>query len=223
VSLHLQLNHTRAIITAYPPHYEPLQGLHQSSSHELDSTHIVRHAPTRLVARGFGDDDGVLRLGSKEVAADECSGAWAVPSLFWAAGFNFGRGMVVGEVPYDARLTDLFWGEEILMAVQLWSAGYDFFAPCDASIVLHHWSRAYRKTFWQLRQSTTPPPDTARLLRRLLVDPRARGPQVRRTRTEYEEYANISLSHGVAGDSCVLSVPSCRRGDGSCCCALITL
>jgi hypothetical protein len=27
------------------------------------------------------------------------------------------------QVPYDARLVDLFWGEELLMALQLWTAG----------------------------------------------------------------------------------------------------
>ena len=38
------------------------------------------------------------------------------------------------QVPYDAHLEDLFFGEEMLMSLLLWRSGYAFFAPCDASM-----------------------------------------------------------------------------------------
>lgn len=131
VALLLALNHSRALVTAYPPNYSPMQGLQ----------HAARIEPSRLVALGFDDLDAlapdapapaseldavggarahgkresdrhrqaadqqtrlkILRIGSRLVPAEECArrGVGAVGSLFWAAGFNFGRGTAVLEVP----------------------------------------------------------------------------------------------------------------------------
>jgi hypothetical protein len=42
------------------------------------------------------------------------------------------------------------------VAQALWAAGYRFFAPCDASLILHQWSRKRRPTFWvSIRQHTS--------------------------------------------------------------------
>ena len=131
VALLLALNHSRALVTAYPPNYSPMQSLQDAA----------RVEPSRLVALGFHDLDAlahdapapasdlnavggvrahgkrqsdrhrqaadeqssvkILRIGSRHVPADECArrGIGAVTSLFWAAGFNFGRGTAVLEVP----------------------------------------------------------------------------------------------------------------------------
>ncbi len=105
VALHLRLNHTRAILTAYPPDYHPL------------TPPQALYTPSRLAAKAFDALDGTLRLRSLDVSWEHCGGGGgAVASLFWAAGYNFGRGLSVQLVTYDARLIDVFWGEEALVA-----------------------------------------------------------------------------------------------------------
>jgi [Skp1-protein]-hydroxyproline N-acetylglucosaminyltransferase len=48
---------------------------------------------------------------------------------FWAAGFSFGRGHFVVQVPYDQYLPLVFQGEEISMTVRGYTYGYDYYAP----------------------------------------------------------------------------------------------
>lgn len=197
VSLHLALNRSRAILTAYPPNYEPLDGLE----------HVKYLNPARLAALGF-NEDGILRIGSVELSPRECTDPCAAtPSLFWAAGYNFGRALSLSEVMYDARLTNLFWGEEMLMAVLLWTAGYDFYAPCDASLVLHRWSRQYRPTFWQQHDRSQPPLKSRELLFRLLLSAPQRE-EHKRSVYKYEEFANISIGHAAAGRRAYLGLPN---------------
>jgi len=212
VALHLSLNQSRGIITAYPPPYDPLKASHRAHTHPHSHphTHPTHLPPSRLAASAFHPEDNILRIGSVEIPKQECecrvSGVCggAAASLFWAAGFNFARGMSVLEVQYDGRLLDLFWGEEILMALQLWTAGYDFYAPCDASLILHRWSRGYRPTFWQQRRSRQPPAATTQLLRDLLSLPMD---SAQRTRQAYEQYANISLLHTALGPRALAGAP----------------
>ena len=112
------------------------------------------------------------------------------------------------QVPYDAHLEDLFFGEEMLMSLLLWRSGYAFFAPCDASMLWHQWSRAGRPTFWEQRRSTRPPAATLHRLHTALLSNAAQpggtqrapgGGGGRRAGRAYEEFANISFGCGVAG------------------------
>ena len=90
---------------------------------------------------------------------------WAICTCLWGATYMHhsmrSQGtyitIYVLQVPYDAHLEDLFFGEEMLMSLLLWRSGYAFFAPCDPSMVWHQWSRAGRPTFWEQRRSTRPP------------------------------------------------------------------
>jgi len=63
----------------------------------------------------------------------------------FAAGFNFSRGNVIQDCPYDGRLHHLFFGEEASMAARLFVAGYDLYAPPE-SVCYHLWSREHRPT-----------------------------------------------------------------------------
>jgi len=90
------------------------------------------------------------------------------PSTFWAAGFSFSRGEVVIEVPYDPYLPFLFFGEEIAMAVRMWTRGWDLFAP-DEQIVFHRWSRCYRSTFWEVEGGAPLKKASQARVRRLLT------------------------------------------------------
>ena len=62
---------------------------------------------------------------------------------FFSANFSFSRGKRVAEVPYDPQLTFLFYGEEILMAVRLYTAGWDLYCPTRAQ-AFHLWEKRYR-------------------------------------------------------------------------------
>jgi len=57
-------------------------------------------------------------------------------SPFIAAGYFFGPGRLVRDVPYDDDLPFLFHGEEALYSVRLWAAGYRIYNPTSA-IVSH--------------------------------------------------------------------------------------
>jgi [Skp1-protein]-hydroxyproline N-acetylglucosaminyltransferase len=61
----------------------------------------------------------------------------------YAAGFNFCSASVIQDCPYDSSLHHLFFGEEVSMAVRLYTAGYDMYAPCQ-SVCYHLWSRTHR-------------------------------------------------------------------------------
>jgi len=52
-----------------------------------------------------------------------------VPVLepFWAAGFSFGRGHFVVNIPYDQHLPMIFQGEEISMGLRGFTYGYDYY------------------------------------------------------------------------------------------------
>ncbi|CAK9075860.1 unnamed protein product [Durusdinium trenchii] len=97
--------------------------------------------PIVLCAREFGAD-GFLRITGKRCRPSARPRA----GLFWAAGFAFSSGEVVKDVPYDIQLEDLFFGEESSMAVRLWTAGWDFYAPTQV-IGFHLWTRTHRPHF----------------------------------------------------------------------------
>ena len=69
-----------------------------------------------------------------------------IPCLLYAAGFNFSHSSVLDDCPYDSHLPFLFFGEELSMAVRLFTHGYDLFAPPTA-VCYHLWSRDHRVTF----------------------------------------------------------------------------
>ena len=69
-----------------------------------------------------------------------------IPSLLFAAGFNFSYSKMIKDCPYDLELHNLFFGEEISLALRLFTCGYDLFAPPE-TVCYHLWSRDHRKTF----------------------------------------------------------------------------
>jgi hypothetical protein len=74
---------------------------------------------------------------------------------YWAAGFSFGRGHFVMQVPYDAYLPMIFQGEEINIGLRGFTYGYDFYAP-EFSVCFHMYAsgknakkRNRIKMFWE--------------------------------------------------------------------------
>lgn len=100
----------KAILSAYPPAYEPPRNL-------LDDT------PTCLEPKDFSAS-GILSLkagGSlREYSAPQ-------PGMFIAAGYIFAEAKLIGEVPYDPQI--YFGGEEVLLATRAWTRGWDIYHP----------------------------------------------------------------------------------------------
>jgi len=66
---------------------------------------------------------------------------------FVAAGLLFGPGELIREVPYDPEL--YFYGEEITLALRLWTRGFNFYNP-DRLLLFHLYKRpgAEHVTHW---------------------------------------------------------------------------
>lgn len=62
------------------------------------------------------------------------------------AGFSFSRSELLLEVPYDPHLPFLFFGEESIMSVRLFTHGWDLFCP-GRTIIYHLWERIHRPNF----------------------------------------------------------------------------
>ncbi|CAK0865415.1 unnamed protein product [Prorocentrum cordatum] len=96
-----------------------------------------------LNCAGFFDDNSVLNIRYRTLKAQ-----WPAPqpALFWSAHFSFSSSELLAQVPYDPQLPMLFYGEEILMTVRMFTHGWDLFAP-SRGLVYHLWQREYRRVY----------------------------------------------------------------------------
>jgi len=72
-------------------------------------------------------------------------------TAFFAAGFSFQKGHRIRNVPYDPYAAFVFDGEEMSMAVRMWTHGYDFYAP-NQDVAYHLYSpnnAKIRPVFWE--------------------------------------------------------------------------
>lgn len=67
---------------------------------------------------------------------------------FFAAGFAFGRGHFVVNVPYDQHLPWIFQGEEISIGLRGFSYGYDYYTP-EKAACYHFYGRKEIPMFWE--------------------------------------------------------------------------
>mmetsp|Transcript_11651 Transcript_11651/g.25530 ORF Transcript_11651/g.25530 Transcript_11651/m.25530 type:complete len:737 (+) Transcript_11651:75-2285(+) len=129
-----QLNKTKcpdkALLTSYPPGYEPPNGPGPNAETRA----------TILVPWKFGGD-GMLRQKGRLLRPDyqHDSDNDNVPCLLYAGGFNFFHSSLLDICPYDSKL-HLFFGEEISMAVRLYTHGIDLYAP-PQTVCYHFWKR----------------------------------------------------------------------------------
>jgi Glycosyltransferase (GlcNAc) len=100
------------------------------------------HDPPFLAAKAF-EMDGVvsqhgLLTGSRPPRPK--------PSALVSGHFLFGSARWIREVPYDPWL--YFFGEEITLAVRLWTSGWDLFCPSEV-IAWHRFTRGGRRLHWE--------------------------------------------------------------------------
>jgi len=77
-----------------------------------------------------------------------------MPTLnpFWAAGFSFGRGHFVVNIPYDQHLPWIFQGEEISIGLRGFSYGYDYYSPERAACYHYYHRKNPPPMFWENSQ-----------------------------------------------------------------------
>jgi len=85
-------NHTKPILSVYPPDFD-------------SEAHV-----TQMCANGF-NKQGVPLFKSRVLKADVIKRP--TESGFWAAGFSFSSGDLIKECPYELRVGDIFFGEEV--------------------------------------------------------------------------------------------------------------
>jgi [Skp1-protein]-hydroxyproline N-acetylglucosaminyltransferase len=131
-----------SLLTTYPPNFDPPHG-------------PGPHAETRgtiLVPWKFDNKDGMLRQKGRLMNLRSRSNSSQdnnnnnnnnnnnIPCLLFAAGFNFFQSKLLELCPYDGKLHGLFFGEEISMAVRLFTNGVDLYAPPE-TVCYHMWKR----------------------------------------------------------------------------------
>ncbi|MEO5349542.1 MAG: hypothetical protein H7836_07850 [Magnetococcus sp. YQC-3] len=173
------------------------------------TTHPIRYEPPNtlspdnlpILMAGRFNDAGVLMPKAKGMAPPFVPDQPA-PTAFIGAGLVFAASSMIQEVPYDPNL--YFHGEEISLAVRLWTHGYDLFNP--NKVVLYHdytdrgrrrhwsdhldWSAVNRRAEARLRHllavQTTTDEEALRDLDRY-------GLGSRRTLREYEAFADVDF------------------------------
>ena len=132
----------RAVLTTYPPGYELPNG--PGVNAETRGTVLV---PWKFGQDGMLRQKGrLLRPGYRHNERSDSSAHSRndnIPCLLYAGGFNFFHSSLLDECPYDHKLHGLFFGEEISMAVRLFTHGYELFAPPE-TVCYHLWSSRSR-------------------------------------------------------------------------------
>jgi len=111
------------------------------------------HKTTPVICKSLFQSDGMVR----HQAAGEIFPSWEkvkdspVLQPVWAAGSSFSRGHRVARVPYGL-LPLIFQGEETVMALRMWTWGYDFYT-FHRVLLFHTYDRKTKPSlFWENKQ-----------------------------------------------------------------------
>ncbi|MBF0613292.1 MAG: hypothetical protein G8345_14340 [Magnetococcales bacterium] len=188
------------------PSQKPVLTTHPNTYHPPND--IVRGGTPILFANKFSDE-GILMPKGKMLGFTQPPRP-PLPGAFLGAGFVFAPASMVREVPYDPFL--YFQGEEITMAVRLWTHGYDLFAPNDAIVYHDYANNRGRRRHWNDHsdyQTTLNQFSFARV-KHLLGVATSSDPQVIqeldkyglgsvRTLREYQHYADVDFKRRKIG------------------------
>jgi hypothetical protein len=179
----------RAVLTTYPPGYLPPAERGEPFATNLAADHF--------------NDMGVLLVQARSLQPHEPAEG-PLPAAFLSGNCLFAPAEAFREVPYDPRL--YFHGEEISLAVRLWTHGWDLYAP-DRCFMYHDYANERRRPRnWDDRR------DWVQLnmrsfarLRTLFGQEQSRDPAVlrdldryglgqARSLAEYEEFADVDFA-----------------------------
>ena len=163
--------------------------------------HYAELAIATMNVAGF-DDTGIICNGSSLSSLDQAPPT-PQPGAFIAAGLLFASARIIDEVPYDPHL--YFWGEEISLAVRLFTHGWNIHEPNQALAFHDYTLRPARPRHWENRIDWSGLNERSR--RRIahlldiaatdnaddLVDLNRFGLGAVRTVADYERFANVDF------------------------------
>lgn len=125
-----QCSSDQPVISNYPPGYTP-------------PNQLIYSLPSIMVADRF-TPTGILLMKATSQPWRSNNGPQApVVNAFCSGGCIFSSSKIIKDVPYDPHL--YFFGEEITMAVRLWTKNWDMFCPHKV-LIWHNWDRSGRPT-----------------------------------------------------------------------------
>jgi len=152
---------------------------------------IDSHVVSVIHANGF-DQDGLLKQGSVGLMPEKM-GEIPQAAYFCAGGFVFGPSGWITELPYDPYL--YFIGEEITLAIRLFTHGWDIFVPTDVLAYHDYNNRPDRPRHWNDRKDWTRLNErSVRRVRHLLAMEPSSDPEVLRDIDQYGLGDRRSLS-----------------------------
>uniref|UniRef100_A0A7S0XS59 Uncharacterized protein n=1 Tax=Elphidium margaritaceum TaxID=933848 RepID=A0A7S0XS59_9EUKA len=145
INMHLQLNNDYGVISTYPKplqnptlwHWTPIDASFSRDIYVICKTGVLVDKLTKS-----------FKLSPANIIHNP---GQPILTAFFAAGFSFQKGHRITNVPYDPYAAFVFDGEEMSMAVRMWTHGYDFYAP-NADVAYHLYSpndKKIRPVFWE--------------------------------------------------------------------------
>lgn len=184
----------RPVLSTYPATYVPPD--------KLGKDIIAIIAPKEF------DDRGILLPGSRGISPAEAP-ALPSPSPFIGAGMIFAPSGIIQEVPYDPHI--YFIGEEITLAVRLWTHGWDIYTPTRVAVYHEYSERLNKRRHWHDHKLWTELSErAARRIRHLLgTEPTSDAQALndierfglgsRRSLAEYEVFAGVDFGRKLIG------------------------
>lgn len=124
IAMHAACPSPKAVLTSYPAAYLPPDQKFESGIHVL-------------TAHKFDEHDGVMRFMGRAIGPNHSRPS--VKGMFISGNFLFGPASMIHDVPYDPYL--YFYGEEISLAVRLWTHGYDIYHP-NENVLYHYYKKS---------------------------------------------------------------------------------
>lgn len=134
ITMLAQCEGSNPVLSTYPLIFTPPD---QYAEPALATMHVA----------GF-DDTGIICNGSS-LSPIEQAPPTPQPSAFIAAGLLFASARIINEVPYDPHL--YFWGEEISLAVRLFTHGWNIHQPNQVLAFHDYTIRPARPRHWENR------------------------------------------------------------------------
>ncbi|MGB0712232.1 MAG: GlcNAc-transferase family protein [Gammaproteobacteria bacterium] len=180
----------RAVLTVYPPGYEPPDTLNHWSRPYVQTA-------KRLYS------NGVLEFSTRFLPDDYDTDKPKATSAL-AGGFIFGPGSIIEDVPSDPEI--YFNGEEPNLAIRLWTHGYDLYSPV-IPVIYHYYGRHDSRRIWDdFKDNSQQIATTVRRMRQLCapdtvepgkaVDLGRYGLGNARSLADYERFSGVRFADG---------------------------
>ncbi|KAF0717688.1 Aste57867_2158 [Aphanomyces stellatus] len=118
-----------AVLTTYPMHYDSI-GPNMTRNEHIAS-HLCHYNARKTASE-------IPIISGKEVMHDS-----ELPQMapLWGGCLSFSKCHAERRAQNDKHMNWVFWGEEYLRSMQLWTRGYDLYSPSrHGHVVFHNWS-----------------------------------------------------------------------------------